>query len=227
MSRGIELQPLSWHALFALLLAMFAISVGYGIVLPILPFLIERLAGTADAATLSWHTGLITGTYILAIFLFAPLWGKVSDRWGRRPVLLHGPHWICRECGAVRSRRKPAAALPRPVPRRPVCGGDCACGLCSRRRSCPVEGMARPPLRPDQHRGDAGFFVGPLLGGLVLGAFRDSSPKWPSELFPHRSLPPRASRFVAALTIWGLVPGAVAAGGQPGSRRPRSRSTGP
>lgn len=64
--------PLSWHALLPVLLATFAISIGYGIVLPILPFLVERVAGTADAATLSLHTGLLTGTYVLAIFLFAP-----------------------------------------------------------------------------------------------------------------------------------------------------------
>lgn len=66
------MEPLSWRALSALLLAMFAVSVGYSIVLPILPFLIERLTGTTDPATLSWHTGLLTGTYVLAIFLFAP-----------------------------------------------------------------------------------------------------------------------------------------------------------
>ena len=73
MTEELRLQPLSWDALFALLLAMFAISVGYGIVLPILPFLIDRISGSTDAAVLAWHTGLITGTYILAIFLFAPL----------------------------------------------------------------------------------------------------------------------------------------------------------
>jgi MFS family permease len=75
-----DAEPLSWRALLALLLAMFAISVGYGIVLPILPFLVGRLAGTNDPVIQSWHTGLVTGTYILAIFLFAPVWGKLSDR---------------------------------------------------------------------------------------------------------------------------------------------------
>ncbi len=90
MIEKLKLQPLSRQALLALLLAMFAISVGYGIVLPILPFVVEKLASPTDAATVSWHTGLITGTYILAIFLFAPLWGRLSDRWGRRPVLLVG-----------------------------------------------------------------------------------------------------------------------------------------
>ena len=84
----IGLQGLSWRALSALLLAMFAVSVGYSIVLPILPFLIEQLAGSTDATILSRHTGLLTGTYVLAIFLFAPLWGKLSDRRGRRPILL-------------------------------------------------------------------------------------------------------------------------------------------
>jgi MFS family permease len=83
-------QPLSWRALFALLLAMFSVAVGYGIVLPILPFLIERLACATNDASVSWHTGLLTGTYILAIFLFAPLWGKLSDQRGRRPVILLG-----------------------------------------------------------------------------------------------------------------------------------------
>lgn len=60
-------ERLSWPASLALLLGMFAITVGYGIVLPTLPFLIERLAGTADAAVLSWHTGLVTSTQLAGL----------------------------------------------------------------------------------------------------------------------------------------------------------------
>ena len=67
------MEPLSWRALLALLLGMFAVSVGYSIVLPMLPLLIERLAGTADAVTLSQHTGLLTSTYVLVIFPFTPV----------------------------------------------------------------------------------------------------------------------------------------------------------
>ena len=51
-----RMPALSWHALLPLLLATFAISIGYGIVLPILPFLVERLADTADAATFASFT---------------------------------------------------------------------------------------------------------------------------------------------------------------------------
>ncbi len=74
-----------------LMLAVFTVSVGYGVVLPLLSYLIERLLGTAGgAAPVSRHTGLLTGVYALALFLFAPVWGRLSDRFGRRNVLLAG-----------------------------------------------------------------------------------------------------------------------------------------
>ena len=74
-----------------LMLAVFTVSVGYGIVLPLLPYLIERLPGAATgAAQVSRHTGLLTGVYTFALFLFAPIWGRVSDRFGRRNILLAG-----------------------------------------------------------------------------------------------------------------------------------------
>ena len=75
----------------ALMLAVFTVSVGYGVVLPLLPYLIERLLGAeAQAAQVSRNTGLLTGVYTLALFLFAPTWGRLSDRRGRRGVLLVG-----------------------------------------------------------------------------------------------------------------------------------------
>ena len=73
------------------MLAVFTVSVGYGLVLPLLPYLIERLLGAGvDAAQVSRHTGLLTGVYTLALFLFAPVWGRVSDRLGRGNILLVG-----------------------------------------------------------------------------------------------------------------------------------------
>jgi predicted MFS family arabinose efflux permease len=75
----------------ALMLAVFTVSVGFGVVLPLLPSLIERLLGTGVvAADVSRHTGFLTGVYTLALFLFAPVWGRLSDRLGRRNVLLAG-----------------------------------------------------------------------------------------------------------------------------------------
>ncbi len=75
----------------ALMLAVFTVSIGYGVVLPLLPYLIERLLGEGvGAAPVSRHTGLLTGVYTLALFLFAPIWGRASDRIGRGNILLVG-----------------------------------------------------------------------------------------------------------------------------------------
>lgn len=74
-----------------LMLSVFTVSMGYGITLPLLPYLIERLLGTSgDAAQVSRATGLLTGLYTLSLFLFAPMWGHLSDRFGRRSILLIG-----------------------------------------------------------------------------------------------------------------------------------------
>ena len=75
----------------ALMLAVFTVSMGFGVLLPLLPFLIERLLGAgADAAEISRATGLLTAIYTLALFLFAPVWGRLSDLFGRRVILLMG-----------------------------------------------------------------------------------------------------------------------------------------
>lgn len=77
--------------MLTLMLSVFTVSVGFGVVLPLLPTLIERLLGTAgEAAQVSRHTGLLTAVYTLSLFLFAPMWGRLSDRRGARGVLLVG-----------------------------------------------------------------------------------------------------------------------------------------
>ena len=74
-----------------LMISVFTVSLGFGIVLPVLPFLIERLPGPSGGATqVSRATGLLTGLYMLSLFLFAPVWGRISDRYGRRTILLVG-----------------------------------------------------------------------------------------------------------------------------------------
>ena len=78
-------------AMAVLMLSVFTVSMGYGIILPLLPYLIERLLGAGgDAAQVSRATGLLTGLYTLSLFLFAPVWGHLSDKYGRRSILLIG-----------------------------------------------------------------------------------------------------------------------------------------
>ena len=75
---------------FLLMASVFVVYAGYSIVLPVLPFLLERLLGESARFSVAWHTGMIAGIYMLALFVCAPLWGRVSDRIGRRPVILLG-----------------------------------------------------------------------------------------------------------------------------------------
>jgi MFS family permease len=74
-----------------LMLSVFTVSIGYGVVLPLLPYLLERLLGSSGGpAQVSRSTGLLTALYTLSLFLFAPAWGWMSDRYGRRRILLLG-----------------------------------------------------------------------------------------------------------------------------------------
>ena len=74
-----------------LMLAVFTILAGFGILLPQLPALVERLLGAdTTPAHVARATGLLTAIYMLALFICAPFWGWLSDHWGRRRVLLIG-----------------------------------------------------------------------------------------------------------------------------------------
>jgi MFS family permease len=72
------------------LAAVFTVAAGYGVVLPVLPFFLARMLNGAGGEAIAWHTGGLTGVYMLGLFAFAPIWGYASDRIGRRTVMLLG-----------------------------------------------------------------------------------------------------------------------------------------
>lgn len=69
-------------SLLVIFLTVFIDLVGFGIVLPLLPKYAE------DFGAHGVQIGLIISSYSLMQFFFAPRWGRLSDRIGRRPVLL-------------------------------------------------------------------------------------------------------------------------------------------
>lgn len=60
-------------------------AVGIGVIFPILPRLLEELTNTTNVAP---YIGILTALYAVMQFAFAPVLGALSDRLGRRPVLL-------------------------------------------------------------------------------------------------------------------------------------------
>lgn len=71
-----------------ILACIFLDALGIGLIVPVLPRLIGTLAETRDAQT--WWYGLIMLSYGVMQFVSSPFLGALSDRIGRRPVLLGG-----------------------------------------------------------------------------------------------------------------------------------------
>lgn len=61
---------------------VFLYLVGFGVIIPILPILSTNFGATA------LETGLLLSAYSLMQFIFSPIWGKLSDKYGRRSILL-------------------------------------------------------------------------------------------------------------------------------------------
>src|SRR4030081_2523204 len=69
------------------LITLFIDILGMGLVIPILPRLVQSMLGGALAEA-SFAYGLLLSIYAVMQFLCAPLLGALSDRFGRRPVIL-------------------------------------------------------------------------------------------------------------------------------------------
>jgi MFS family permease len=81
--------------LFIVFLVVFIDLLGFGIVLPLLPlyavdFLTPLFPGEGNRPFRGMMLGLLMSSFSAMQFLFAPLWGRISDRIGRRPLLLLG-----------------------------------------------------------------------------------------------------------------------------------------
>ena len=61
---------------------------GFGIIIPVMPKLIQELLGISDVSIASQYGGWLTFAYAFMQFIFAPFLGNLSDKYGRRPVLL-------------------------------------------------------------------------------------------------------------------------------------------
>ena len=75
------------NAIAFILITIAIDSVGFGLIIPVLPALLKELLGANAAEAAPWG-GFLAFTYAAMNFLFSPLLGNLSDCFGRRPVLL-------------------------------------------------------------------------------------------------------------------------------------------
>ncbi|ACM58222.1 MFS transporter [Halorubrum lacusprofundi] len=157
------------RALAVVIGVVFIDLVGFGIVIPILPFYV-RSFGVSDA-----FIGLLAASYSLAQFLAAPTLGRLSDRIGRRPVLLAslataGVAWVTfGYAGESGARFGTAAALATLFASRTLAGamgGNIAAAqayvadITPRDRRAGALGLVGASFA-------LGFVFGPAIGGLL------------------------------------------------------------
>ncbi len=199
--------------MLVLMLSVFTVSMGYGVVLPLLPYLIERLLGAGGSAVqVSRSTGLLTGLYMLSLFVFAPFWGRVSDRYGRRLILLIGligfsvstlTFAFIETLPAVYAERFVSgvfAAAVTPVALATI--GDLAASEAVRARRLTFVSLA----------GISGFLLGPMMG-LVLARG--------AAILPALSAAGSLAMPLAGTGILALVAGAAVAVAVPRTRSRR------
>lgn len=77
------MNKLKTKPLIIIFLTVFIYLLGFGMIIPVLPLLSTHYGASA------WEAGLLMSSYSLMQFIFSPFWGKLSDKLGRRPILLY------------------------------------------------------------------------------------------------------------------------------------------
>lgn len=83
---GAAIRPPSRGSLAVIFLTVFIDLLGFGIVLPLLPIYADIFGEDPSGIVI----GLLMASYSIMQFFFAPIWGSLSDRIGRRPVIIIG-----------------------------------------------------------------------------------------------------------------------------------------
>jgi MFS transporter, DHA1 family, tetracycline resistance protein len=146
-------------ALPTLLCVMFINLLGFGIVVPLLPFYAKSFNAPA------WQIALVFSAYAIGAFFGEPFWGRLSDRIGRKPLLLSTVTGNCLCYVAMAFAPSIAFAFFARI----------AGGLMSGNGSV-IQGYIADVTPPEERSGrmallgaayNIGFIVGPALGGLL------------------------------------------------------------
>jgi MFS family permease len=172
-------------SLLVIFLTVFIDLVGFGIVVPLVPLYGKHLVPHCVQAL--WAQGLVIGVIVAAFsamqFLFSPVWGRLSDRHGRRPILLlstagAAASYVLFALSATLAR--PLAALLLMILSRMLAG------LFGGNLTVAQAYIAdiSPPAERSKKMGligmafGLGFIFGPAIGGLSLRYLGNTGPGW-------------------------------------------------
>ena len=155
--------------LVVIFITVFIDLLGFGIIIPLLPFYAESFGASA------FEIGLLGTSFSLMQFLFSPVWGRLSDRIGRRPIILIGLAGSCASYLVLAV----AGSLPLIFLAR-IVGGVAGANIPTAQAY--IADVTTPENRA---RGmgmvgaafGLGFIFGPALGG-VLSHIGPSAPMW-------------------------------------------------
>ncbi|MEM1402003.1 MAG: MFS transporter [Pseudomonadota bacterium] len=156
-----EVTPAKQHGL--LLFAVVLLDmIGFGIVIPILPFITPTLGGD------EFDIALIIASYAICAGIVGPFWGRLSDRFGRKPIL------ICCTAGAAGGYLLLANADELWM----IYAARVVAGLMA--GNFPVASAMMADITPTHERAKGmgligaafglGLVMGPVLGGLLAGS---------------------------------------------------------
>jgi MFS family permease len=204
--------------LLIIFLTVFIDLVGFGIVLPLLPIFADNLEASG------FVIGLLMASYSATQFIFAPIWGRLSDRVGRRPILLLSTAGaaVSYAVFAVASGMTGGLALGLLFASRLLAG---VCGANITVAQAYIADIS-PPEKRSARMGligmafGLGFVFGPAIGALSLNFFGITGPGWvaagfcganfilaslilPESWKPDESNAPRRPRFSQWLHVLG------------------------
>lgn len=189
-------------------LTVFIDLIGFGIVIPLLPIYAKNFQASG------WEIGALMSAFSLMQFIFAPQLGRLSDRIGRRPVLLTSTAGaaISYAIFAYGSGLQGHAALLLLFVSRAFAG---ICGANITVAQAYIADIT-PPAERSRKMGligmafGLGFIFGPIVGGFARQFFGPSGPGWAAACFC-------AANFVLALFI---LPESWKPSAEPVARRP-------
>ena len=166
--------------LLVIFLTVFVDLIGFGLVLPLLPNYSKNFGASG------FEVGVIMAAYSLMQFLFAPIWGALSDRIGRRPVLLVSLAGAAVSYGifAIGSGMTGRAALAVILVSRlfaGICGANITVAQAYIADITPPEDRSKKMGLIGMAFG-LGFIVGPALSVAAQGLFGPTGPGWAASV---------------------------------------------